>query len=263
MLCGERDLLEEFEITTISGLGSKDSPEGGEVPPRALLSSVQVISFAEDFLERRPEGHPDRPRTQNHLGNFLMARYIQTGDLVSLGDALHFFREALQLTPSGHPDRYLCHIYLSRVYSQKGTEHFDLQVSVSHLASAVMEYYGSARERLTFGLHRLNEIGKLLLRRCDGRKMMYLTLLGVQKQTKYLLRQCAHYLGIRTHQNIRGSTEQKLERLYRVIVDLTTHGSLASDHPVCHYLSSIITKSQSLYRLSLGLGLSSSTGRFL
>lgn len=199
MLYGEPDLLEKFRNLTLSGSNSKESPTDGEFPRKAVLSPLQAIRFAEELLERRPEGHPDRPRTQNNLGSFLIGRYIQTGDLASLDDAFHYFRAALGLTPSKHPDRYLCYIHLSRVHSQQGTEYFDLQVAVAHLFNAVKEAYGSSRERLSAAVLRLSEIENLLLWKADDGKKLHSTLLDIYKQTIYLSRQVASLsLGIRT-----------------------------------------------------------------
>ncbi|KAJ7848890.1 CHAT domain-containing protein [Mycena leptocephala] len=59
----------------------------------------------EDTVQLTPDGHPDKPGSLNNLGNSLLGRFEQLGDLSDLNKSIMMLEDAVQLTPDGHPHK--------------------------------------------------------------------------------------------------------------------------------------------------------------
>ncbi|KAJ7865997.1 CHAT domain-containing protein [Mycena olivaceomarginata] len=70
------------------------------------LSDInKSVLMKEDAVKLTPDGHPDKPRWLNNLGNSLLSRFEQLGDLSDINKSVSMKEDAVKLTPDGHPDK--------------------------------------------------------------------------------------------------------------------------------------------------------------
>ncbi|KAG8990349.1 hypothetical protein FRB93_003257 [Tulasnella sp. JGI-2019a] len=112
----------------------------------------ESIGHQKEALILRPIGHPDRGSTLNNLGNGVMTRFEQTGNMADLEESIGHLKEALILCPIGHPHRGSTLNNLGNVlkkrFEQTGNI-ADLQESVQLHTNVAHETLSKLSDRLT------------------------------------------------------------------------------------------------------------------
>lgn len=65
---------------------------------RAMNDPEETIQLLREAVDVTVKGHPDRARHLDNLGDKLMNRYLQLGDIDDLKEAIGVLREAINVT---------------------------------------------------------------------------------------------------------------------------------------------------------------------